>query len=174
MTTRVDAPFIFRQADVRRERRRRRRNAVAVTSAVAATAIIGSIGTRPNSAWFRGLTQPSWYPPAKAFPIAWTALYGVLAWSGTRALNRAPKGERKKVACALGANLTLNAAWSWTFFRAERPDAALATILALDVSNLCLIRRFGKHDPLGAVAQVPYVAWTGFATALTEEIWFRN
>lgn len=174
MTTRIDSPFRFRQAEVRRERRRRRRNAVVVTSAVVATAALGSIGTKPDTAWFRGLKKPSWYPPNEAFPIAWTALYAALAWSGTRALNRAPRGERREVACELGANLALNTAWTWTFFRAERTDLALATILALDVSNLRLIRRFAKHDPLGAAAQVPYAAWTGFATVLTEEIWFRN
>lgn len=174
MTTRIDSPFRFRKAELRRERRRRRRNAVVVTTAVAATAVVGSVAVRPDSAWFRGLTKPDWYPPAKAFPIAWTALYAALAWSGTRALNRAPKGDRRKVACALGTNLSLNAAWTWTFFRVERTELALATILALDVSNVCLIRRFGKHDPLGAVAQVPYAAWTGFATALTEEIWINN
>lgn len=145
-----------------------------MTAAVAATAVIGSVGTNPDSSWFKALKKPSWYPPTAAFPIAWTALYAGLAWSATRALNRAPKGERGKVVCELGTNLTLNAAWTWTFFRAERPGCALATILALDVSNLRLIRTFAKHDKVAAAAQVPYLAWTGFATALTEEIWFAN
>lgn len=174
MTTSIEAPFQFRKADLRKERRRRRFNAVAVTTAVVGTAVLGSLGTRADSAWFQGLKKPSWYPPEQAFPIAWTALYGALAWSGTRALNRAPKGERRKVAGALGVNLGLNAAWSWTFFRAERPDLALATVLAMDASNVCLIRRFAKHDKAAAAVQVLYAVWTGFATALTEEIWYRN
>lgn len=145
-----------------------------VGSAVITTAVVGSLGTRTDTAWFRALKKPSWYPPAAAFPIAWTGLYALLAWSGTRALNRAPKGERRGVACELGTNLALNTAWTWTFFRAERTDLALAMILALDVSNIRLIRRFATHDPLGAAAQMPYALWTGFATALTEEIWYRN
>lgn len=174
MTTRIAEPFVFKDAEKRRQRRRRRRNGVLVTAAVVSTAVIGSIGTTADSAWFKSLKKPTWYPPATAFPIAWTALYAGLAWSATRALNRAPKGERGKVVCDLGANLTLNAAWTWTFFRSERPDWALATILALDASNICMIRTFAKHDKVAAAAQVPYLAWTGFATALTEEIWFAN
>lgn len=155
-------------------RRRKCGNAVLVSSAVVATAVIGSLGSKPDTAWFKGLEKPTWYPPAKAFPIAWTALYVTLAWSGTRVLNRTPKGERKKVTRVLGTNLVLNTAWTWTFFRARRPDLALATIVALDVSNLSLIKTFARYDGVAAAAQVPYALWTGFATALTEEIWHAN
>lgn len=155
-------------------RRRKRANAVLVTSAVVASAVVGSLGTKPDSTWFKGLKKPAWYPPAEAFPIAWTALYATLAWSGTRVLNRTPKGERTQVARVLGTNLVLNTAWTWVFFTARRPDLALVTIAALDVSNVSLIKMFAKYDGVAAASQVPYVLWTGFATALTEEIWHAN
>ena len=160
--------------EVTTSKRRKRANAVLVTSAVLATTVIGSLGTKPDTAWFKGLKKPAFYPPAVAFPIAWTGLYAALAWSGTRVLNRTPEGERSKVARVLGTNLILNTAWTWTFFRARRPDLALVTIAALDISNVCLIKTFAKYDGIAAASQVPYALWTGFATALTEEIWHAN
>lgn len=155
-------------------RRRRLCTAALVTAAVTATAVVGSIGTKPDSAWFRGLAKPRWYPDAAVFPIAWTALYGTIAWAGTRALNRSSGKERSGVVRALGTNLALNAGWSWASFRAQRLGLALGVVLAMDASNLSLLRRVWRQDAVAGAALVPYVAWTGFATALTEEIWFRN
>src|SRR5690606_6118257 len=120
---------------------RRLRNAALVTAAVVTAAVVGSIGSKPDTAWFRSLDQPSWQPDAKVFPIVWTALYGTIAWAGTRALNRSSGREWADVVRALGPNLALNAGWSWAFFRAQRPEIALAVVLAMDASNLTLLRR---------------------------------
>jgi benzodiazapine receptor len=163
-----------RPAPTARERRRRRRTAVLVTAAVAGTAVAGSIGTRPDSTWFRSLRMPSWYPQPAAFPVVWTGLYASIAWAGTRALNRAPVSRRGPLARTLATNLALNAGWTWTFFRAERPGAAVVESAALDASTLSLIRAVGRHDRAAGAALLPYLAWTVFATALTEAIWFRN
>jgi translocator protein len=158
----------------RRERRRRRRNAVLVTSAVVATVAAGSVGVNTDSRWFRSLEKPSWYPPDVAFPAVWTALYTAIAWSSTRALNRAPAPARGRVATTLGRNLLLNAGWTWAFFRRQRPGTAVGVAVALDASTLSLLRAVGRHDRPGGAALVPYLAWVVFATALTEEIWYRN
>ncbi|GAA2726226.1 TspO/MBR family protein [Cellulomonas aerilata] len=163
-----------RPAGTPTERRRRRRTAVLVTGAVVATAVVGSVGVRADTAWFRSLRKPAWYPPDAAFPIAWTALYATIAWASTRALNRAPVSRRATVASTLGRNLVLNAGWTWTFFRARRPGLAVGTALALDASTVSLIRAVGRHDRAAGAALLPYLAWTVFATALTEAIWFRN
>jgi tryptophan-rich sensory protein len=37
-----------------------------------------------------------------------------------------------------------------------------------------LLRRVGRVDTAAGAALLPYLAWTAFATVLTEEIWFRN
>lgn len=158
----------------RRERRRRRRTAVAVTTAVVATVAAGSVGVRIDSAWFRSLAKPPWYPPDVAFPVVWTALYTAIAWSSTRALHRAPAPERARLATTLGTNLVLNAGWTWAFFRRQQPGAAVGVAVALDASTLALVRAVGRHDRPGGAALVPYLVWVVFATALTEEIWYRN
>lgn len=145
-----------------------------MAAAVVATAVVGAIGTAPRSTWFRSLEKPSWYPPDRAFAPVWTVLYASIAWSGTRALNAAPADGRAPLRRRIALDLGLNAAWTWTFFRARRPGLALGTIVALDAANVSLVRESGRHDPVAAVALLPYAAWTAFATALTEEIWFRN
>jgi tryptophan-rich sensory protein len=145
-----------------------------VGAAVAAAAAVGSAGVRADSDWFRSLDKPSWYPPQAAFPLVWTGIYTTVAWASTRALNRAPLSRRRTIASTLGRNLALNAGWTWAFFRAERPGLAVGAALALDASTLSLVRTVGRHDRAAGAALVPYLAWTVFATALTEAIWFRN
>ncbi len=145
-----------------------------VGAAVTAAAVAGSAGVRADSRWFRSLAKPSWYPPQAAFPVVWTTLYGAIAWSSTRALNRAPRGRRREVTTTLGTNLALNAGWTWAFFRAQRPGLAVAEAVALDASTVSLIRTVGRHDRAAGVVLLPYLAWNLFATALTESIWYRN
>jgi translocator protein len=158
----------------RHERRRRRRAGALVTAGVVATVAAGSVGVPTDTSWFRSLEKPRWYPPDATFGIVWTGLYTAIAWSSTRALNRAPAAERARLATTLATNLALNAAWTPTFFRAQRPGAALATVVALDASTLGLLRAVRRHDRAAGAALVPYLAWTLFATVLTEELWYRN
>jgi len=68
----------------------------------------------------------------------------------------------------------LNVGWTWIFFTAKKPRWALAEILALEGSNLDLIRRSAKVDPASGWLLAPYAAWTGFATALNAAIVVRN
>jgi tryptophan-rich sensory protein len=147
---------------------------VKTSAAVAATAVTGSLVTRPDSRWYRSLKKPSWLPPPAAFPIVWTTLYGLLAVAGARALDRAPDNARASYARTFGTNLALNAGWTVVFFGARAPRAALAEIMLLNASNVALLSRTWRLDRPAGVAVAPYVAWTGFATALTAAIATRN
>ena len=50
-----------------------RRTRVLTVAGPAAAAVLGGVATDPDSAWFRRLEKPSWYPPPQAFGIVWTA-----------------------------------------------------------------------------------------------------
>jgi benzodiazapine receptor len=141
-----------------------------VTAAVAATAVAGSVATDPKSVWYRTLRKPSWQPPPAAFPLVWTPLYALIAVAGTRALNRMSGTDRAAFTRAYGANLILNAGWTALFFRARSPEAALAEIAMLNLSNALLLRRAATADRLAGAALGPYVAWTVFATCLNAAI----
>jgi benzodiazapine receptor len=142
--------------------------------AVSATAVAGSIATRPGSAWYRRLDKPRWQPPSIAFPLVWTPLYGLIAFAGARGLDRAGDRDRAAFRRSYATNLLLNAGWTVVFFRYRNPRAALVEIAALNLSNLDLVRRAWQIDRTAAAALSPYVAWTGFATALTASIAARN
>jgi len=145
------------------------------SAAVAATAVIGGLGTNVTSRWYRDLDKPPWQPPGAAFGPAWTTLYGLMAVSSARTLERLEDPRRRRAfATAFGANLVLNAGWSWLFFTARRPRWALAEIVLLEASILDLTRRAGKVDSAAAKMLVPYAGWVAFATALNAAIARRN
>jgi len=142
---------------------------------VVAAAVVGGIGTRPRSAWYRGLDKPAWQPPPWVFGPVWTALYALIAGSTARAMAAAPTGEeRRAVERQLWANMALNAGWCWLFFTAKQPKAALAEILVLEASTLAMLKQVRDLDPAAHHALAPYAAWNGFATALNAAIVRRN
>ncbi|MFC4783538.1 TspO/MBR family protein [Nocardioides sp. MAHUQ-72] len=147
---------------------------VLTATMTAAAAAIGSRGTTPDSAWYRSLDKPSWQPPGVAFPLVWTPLYGLIAWGTGRLVERAAPEDRARVVALTGADLAVNAGWCWAFFDRESPRAGLATIAVLNGLNLALLREAARRDRTAAAALAPYVAWTGFATALNASIWRRN
>jgi hypothetical protein len=72
------------------------------------------------------------------------------------------------------ANLALNLAWTWIFFRGHAPRAAGVEILVLLGTIVALIRLIWPHNRAAALALAPYGAWVAFATGLTWTIAARN
>lgn len=146
----------------------------ATAAMTGAAAILGSLATRPDSEWYRSLDKPSWQPPGYAFPLVWTPVYSLIAWGTGRMVDRAPAGQKGRLLALTAANLAVNAGWTVAFFGRRSPATGLATIAALDVLNLALVRQAAGQDKVAAAALAPYAAWTGFATALNASIWRRN
>jgi benzodiazapine receptor len=148
-----------------------RRTRLLAAAGPVGAAVVGGLATDPQSAWFRGLAKPTWYPPPQAFGVVWTGLYAGLAWAAGDVL---AKGGGPSFARAYAANLVLNTAWTPVFFRAHRPWPAAAESALLTASTVDLVRRAAGVSPPAAAALVPYAAWTAFATALTVAIARRN
>ena len=158
-----------------------KRTTVLWTAAVtAATAAAGGVATDPDSSWYRRLRKPDWQPPALAFPVVWTALFADLAVSSAVALDntdttntpggRARRQEIRAYRGALAANLVLNAAWSWLFWRSRRPWLAAAECAVLTASSVDLVRRTHRLNRGAGVSLAPYALWCGFATVLSTAI----
>src|SRR5512142_3079444 len=139
-----------------------------------AAAVAGSVGTDPGSGWYLKLDKPRWQPPGYAFPLVWTPLYGLIAWGTGRMVDKADPQDRSRLLALTGANLAVNAGWCWAFFKHQSPSGGLASIALLDVLNLVLVREAATRDKKAGAALLPYVLWTGFATALNASIWRRN
>src|SRR6478752_1006163 len=103
----------------------------ATSAAVTATAAVGGLASRADTAWYRRLRKPPFQPPPVAFPVAWTALYAAIAAGSAEAIDTLDDDARDRFVGALAANLSLNAGWTWCFFRLRRPWLAAAESAAL-------------------------------------------
>jgi translocator protein len=121
--------------------------------------------------WYAALQQPDWAPPNYLFPVIWTAIFAMIAVSGAYAWINARARRDVEVAMGLFAlNGFLNLAWSFIFFRLQRPDWALIELLAFWLSILALIlfcRRFSK---VSAWLLLPYLAWVSTAGLLNYQV----
>jgi tryptophan-rich sensory protein len=154
--------------------------AAAVATVAAVGALLGGSQFNPGpqhprtALWYARLDKPSFTPPGPAFGIAWTALDGLLAYTGYRLLTHAPSAARR---VALGAwILTLSGipAFSWRFFGARQSDEALGVSATMLASAVGLTASASKVDQKAAATSLPLIAWLVFATVLQEEVWRRN
>jgi translocator protein len=141
----------------------RRRVVVASLWAALGVVAVGGLGGLATELgpWYRALKLPSWQPPDWAFGPAWSMIAAVRVWL------RAPSPrERAQWLAALAANGAINVFWSWLFFKARRPDWALAEVVLLWLSIALLIVIARRHDLIAALLLAPYLLWVTFAASL--------
>jgi hypothetical protein len=73
-----------------------------------------------------------------------------------------------------GAQLVLNALWSWLFFGWHRPDLAFLEVIVLWLTILGTVITFWRVSPAAGKLLLPYLAWVGFAGLLNWELWRLN
>lgn len=135
---------------------------------------IGAIASASAASFYGELSQPSWAPPAWLFGPVWSALYilmGVAAWLVWR--GHGFRGASTALTLFI-AQLFANALWTWIFFVWHQGALSLAEIVALCLLIASTIRAFWRLNRLAALLLVPYLAWVGFATALTASLWRLN
>ena len=124
--------------------------------------------------WYAGLDKPSFNPPNSVFGPVWTILYLLMGIS-LYLVWLAPAGEARRQALVIfAAQLVLNFAWSFLFFRFRQVGAALADIILIWIAVLLMILAFRRVRPVAGYLQVPYLLWVSFATALNAAIWRLN
>ena len=151
----------------------------ATTLSVGATSGIGSIASQPRiTRSYSRLHKPSYVPRNGVFPVAWTTLYADIAVSSATAIDRLRAAgrdtEARNYVVALGANLILNAGWSWLFFKYQKLGASAIGAAVLAASSADLARRTAAADPRAGAALVPYPLWCAFATVMSGHIWVLN
>ncbi|MCW1960303.1 MAG: tryptophan-rich sensory protein [Mycobacterium sp.] len=147
--------------------------------ATAAAAVAGSVSSRKGvQGWYTTIRKPAYVPPNAVFPIAWTALYVDIAATSAAVIERlradGRNSEARGYVAALGANLALNAGWSWVFFGQRRLAPAAVAAAALAVSSADLTRRAAPAAAKLRAALAPYPLWCTFATVMSADIWRLN
>jgi len=149
---------------------------IGTSLATAAAATVGTLASRSGvKTWYPVLNKPRYTPPKAAFPVAWTTIYAIIAGTSAATIDRlhdrGDDQQARRYAAALGANLAVNASWSWLFFRRHQLGASAVLSGVLLASSLDLTRRTAQVNPRAGLALLPYPAWTTLATALSTDIW---
>lgn len=135
---------------------------------------IGALASANAGAFYGQLLRPSWAPPAWLFGPVWSVLYvliGIAAWLVWR-----KHGFRGSAAALtlFGIQLLGNALWTWLFFVWHLGAVALGEIVVLWCLIAGTLAAFWRLHPPAAVMLLPYLAWVGFAAALTFSLWRLN
>jgi translocator protein len=133
---------------------------------VVAAAGVGGLGARRAPEIYQQLDKPAWAPPASLFGPVWSTLYALIAVAGWRLT---PAVSRRTRTLHL-TQLALNGAWPATFFELRNKRASLLIIALLDISLGLEVAMLRREDHKSAALLVPYLAWSGFATALNAAV----
>jgi len=134
---------------------------------------LASVFTAPAiPTWYAGLVHPAIAPPNWVFAPVWTALYILMAFAAWLVWKKT--GLRSVEMAAFAIQLALNFAWSVLFFGLHRIGAAQVEIAVLDLAILVTAVLFFRRDRLAGLLLLPTLAWAGFATVLTREVWRLN
>lgn len=139
-------------------------NWISLIPFVAAVVLAASSGAifMPG-AWYEQLNKPSWTPPDWLFPVAWTALYVMIAIAGWLVWLADGFG----VALAIWTvNLVFNAAWSWIMFGRHQIGLALVDALGMLVTIIAFIVVAWPISSTAALLFVPYLVWVIIAVML--------
>ncbi len=148
------------------------RSGAALAIFVALVALAGWIGSRfQPGAWYVALERPPLTPPSWLFGPVWSVLYLAIAVAGWRVWRR-PSGNGALT--LWGAQLALNALWSYLFFGLQRPGVALIEIVVLLAAVVATTVAFRRRDRVAGRLFVPYLAWVAFATYLNAGFWWLN
>ena len=147
--------------------------------AVTAAAVSASMAsTHWRDDWYSALRKPAFLPPSWAFPVTWTSIYTDIAVTSAQAIDSlrdaGRDAEARRYVAALGFNLTLNAAWSWLFFRFNKLGPSALGAGLLTASSADLARRTVRANPRAGLAMSAYPLWCVFATTLSTQVWRLN
>uniref|UniRef100_A0A0B6YXR4 TspO/MBR-related protein n=1 Tax=Arion vulgaris TaxID=1028688 RepID=A0A0B6YXR4_9EUPU len=139
--------------------------------------IIGSFFTRRNiKTWYEGLKLPSWRPPNRVFPIAWTTLYSTMGYASYLVWRDGGGfgGDAASPLAWYSAQLALNWTWSPIFFGFRSPKWAFLNIVFLWGGIAQTIYMFHDINKNAAYLLLPYLGWVSFAALLNFRIWRDN
>ena len=160
---------------LRIERRSASRDLIALVPLLLIVAVVATLGASVTQtgvgSWYDELAKPPWQPPSWVFGPVWTVLFIAIALAGWLWWR---EGEMATTVMWWSAQLALNLAWSAVFFGLHRPLWASITIVALDGAIVATVLVGWEIRRAASVLMLPYLAWTGFATALNVAIVSSN
>ena len=106
------------------------------------------------------------------FGPVWSTLYALMGFAAWLVW-RSP-GSTRLALGLFGAQLAVNALWSWLFFAWHQGALAFADVLVLVALITATIAAFWRTSRLAALFLLPYLLWVSFASVLTWAVWKAN
>ena len=156
--------------------------AMAASISLGAVTLAALIGKRSSPTpdhprtrrWYRQLEKPGFTPPAPVYGVAWTGIQAALTYGGYRLLSEPSSPARDTAVGLWAANQVGVAGWSAVFFGRRAPGWGTVAAAAMAGTAAGYVHAAARVDSKAALTGIPLVAWVGFATLLSEEIWRRN
>lgn len=145
-----------------------------LAAATFAAAAIGAFASIDATTFYSALNQPAWAPPPTVFGPVWSVLYVMMCVAAWLVVRRLGLPAARPALLLYGAQLVLNALWTWLFFHWHNGPIALAEVLLLLGMVAMTARSFGQARALAGWLMLPYLIWVGFASALTFALWQLN
>lgn len=125
--------------------------------------------------WYLQLIKPSWAPPSWLFGPVWTLLYVLIAVSFGKVFFMALK---KRIAFSVALPFVLNLVFNFAFTPLQfgfknNILAAVDILLVLGTLIWAMAAIFPRVRWI-AYAQIPYLLWVSFATALQLTVTYLN
>ena len=138
--------------------------------------VVTPISTGGNL-WYSTLNNSALTPAGWVFSVVWIVLYfliGLALFFVMQQRHFDGKYEKKDAYVLFGINLILNTLWSFAFFGAEAPEAALLILAALIIDVIFMMRAFFRISRVAFWLIVPYILWLMFAFYLNGMIIYLN
>lgn len=126
----------------------------------------GLAGSGEQNRWFAMLAKPSIQPPGWLFGVAWTVLYALQGLALALIIDARGARGRTTALCLFAFQLTLNLAWSPTFFLLHQVSAALVLIVMILIAATITAIAFARVRKVAGWLMLPYLGWLAFATLL--------
>jgi tryptophan-rich sensory protein len=137
--------------------------------------LAGWITQTSVTTWYPTLTKPAFTPPNWLFAPVWTVLYAMMGVAAALVWNRGrDRAAVRRALWLFGAQLVVNAGWSFAFFGAQSPTLGLIVIVALWGALALTMDRFYRLRASAGWLLVPYLLWVSYALALNAAIWWLN
>ena len=136
---------------------------------------LSALLARDGMRLFALMRKPPLAPPAWAFPVTWTALYGMMgAASYLVYASGASRGRRERALTFYALQLGMNFFWSIIFFSLEMYLTAFVWLVGMWMLILICTVLFWHIDRRAGRLMLPYLAWVAFAGYLNMGIFLLN
>lgn len=120
--------------------------------------------------YYKGLNQPFFAPAAWIFPVVWTILFILIAYSIYKVFNK----RNKEYLISLIVNYVSNQLFTIFFFLLKNNFLAFVDTLMVFISSLYLYYETKEIDNNSSKFIIPYLIWNCFATLLSLTIFLMN